>query len=97
MGGGVRGRGGVGLGGVRLDVNEELKFLGKWSCKHSPDYFPGINTTVKQEKGATSIFRCSRAANSVVPDQIWPNSELIQALMYVIVTCKYEKDLIKNS
>ena len=28
---------------------------------------------------------------------IWPNFELIQALMYVIITCKYEKDPIKNS
>ena len=29
--------------------------------------------------------------------RIWPNFKLIQALMYVINTCKYEKDLIKNS
>ena len=29
--------------------------------------------------------------------QIWPNFKLIQALMYVIVTCKYENDQIKNS
>ena len=29
-------------------------------------------------------------------DLIWPNLELIQALMYVIITCKYEKDPIKN-
>ena len=28
---------------------------------------------------------------------IWPNFELIQALMYVIITCKYEKDPIKNN
>ena len=42
----------------------------QWSCKRSPDYFPGITTTVKREKGLTSIFRCSRAANSVVPHQI---------------------------
>ena len=28
------------------------------------------------------------------PDRIWPNFELIQALIYVIVTYKYEKDLI---
>ena len=28
---------------------------------------------------------------------IWPNFKLIQALMYVIITCKYEKDPIKNS
>ena len=27
---------------------------------------------------------------------IWPNFKLIQALMYVIITCKYEKDPIKN-
>ena len=29
--------------------------------------------------------------------RIWPNFKLIQTLMYVIVPCKYEKDLIKNS
>ena len=29
--------------------------------------------------------------------RIWPNFKLIQAPMYVIITCKYEKDLIKNS
>ena len=29
--------------------------------------------------------------------RIWPNFKLIQALMYVIVTCKYEMDPIKNS
>ena len=28
---------------------------------------------------------------------IWPNFKLIQALMYVIITCKYEKDLIKKN
>ena len=28
---------------------------------------------------------------------IWPNFKLIQALMYVIITCKYEKDPIKNN
>ena len=28
---------------------------------------------------------------------IWPNFKLIQALMYIIITCKYEKDLIMNS
>ena len=27
---------------------------------------------------------------------IWPNFKLIQALKYVIITCKYEKDPIKN-
>ena len=45
----------------------------------------------------TSIFRRLRAANSVVRGWIWPNFKLIQALMYVINTCKYEKDPIKNN
>ena len=44
-----------------------------------------------QEKVATSFF-----GRSLVRGQIWPNFKVIQALMYVIVTCKYEKDLRKH-
>ena len=29
--------------------------------------------------------------------RIWPNFELIQALIHVLITCKYVKDPIKNS
>ena len=29
--------------------------------------------------------------------RIWPKIELVWALMYVIVTCKYEMDPIMNS
>ena len=29
--------------------------------------------------------------------RIWPNFEHIQALMHVLINCKYEKDPIKNS
>ena len=29
--------------------------------------------------------------------RIWPNVELIRALMYAIIICKHEKDPIKNS
>ena len=42
------------------------------------------------------FFRRSRAANSVVHGRISPNFELIQALMYIIVTCNYEMNPIKN-
>ena len=28
---------------------------------------------------------------------IWPNFELIQAFMHVLIACKYEKDQMKNS
>ena len=47
--------------------------------------------------GNGNFFRHSRAAKSVVPGWTWLKFELIQALMYVIVTCEYEKDLNKNS
>ena len=50
-----------------------------------------------EKKWKHQFFRCLRAANSVVCSQIWPNFKLIQALMYVIITCKYEKDSIKNN
>ena len=33
----------------------------------------------------------------MVRGRIWPNFKLIQALMYVIITCKYEKDPTKNN
>ena len=44
-----------------------------------------------------AIFsRRSRAANTAVHGQIWSNFELVQAFMVVLVTCKNEKDPIKN-
>ena len=36
------------------------------------------------------------AANSAVHGPIWPNFELVQAFMDVLVTCKNEEDQIKN-
>ena len=54
-----------------------------------------INT--KQEKWKHQFFRRFWAANSMVRGSIWPNFKLIQALMYVIITCKYENDPIKNN
>ena len=43
------------------------------------------------------FFRRSRAANSAVGGPIRPKLELVRALMHVIVTCKYEKEQMKNS
>ena len=40
--------------------------------------------------------RRSRAANSAVLGPIWPNFELVRDVMDILVTCKYEKDPIKN-
>ena len=43
------------------------------------------------------FFRSSRATNSAAGGLIWPNFKLFRAFMHVIITCKYEKDRMKNS
>ena len=43
------------------------------------------------------IFRCSRAANSVVSGPIWWKFKPVRDFIYVLVTCKYKKDPIKNN
>ena len=43
------------------------------------------------------FFSLSRAANSAVGGPIKPKFEIVRALMYVIIACKYEKDQMKNS
>ena len=50
-----------------------------------------------EKKWKHQFFRRLRAGSSVVRGRIWPNFKLIQALMYVIITYKYEKDPIKNN
>ena len=44
-----------------------------------------------------NFFRRSRAANSLVGGQIWPKFELIQDIMHVLITCKFEKDRINSN
>ena len=43
------------------------------------------------------IFRHSRALNSVESGLNWPKLELLWDFMPVLITCKFEKDLIKNN
>ena len=42
------------------------------------------------------FFRRSRAANAVGSGKIMPKFKFVQAFMVVLVTCKNEKDPIKN-
>ena len=42
------------------------------------------------------FFRRSRAANSAVLGRIWLKFELVQDIINVLVTCKYEEDPIEN-
>ena len=51
-----------------------------------------LRATIQSEKKwKDQFFRRLRATNSVVRGRIWPNFKLIEDLMYVIITCKYEK------
>ena len=47
-------------------------------------------------KSMRTFSRPSKAANPAVLGLIWPNFELVRDVMYVLVTCKYEEDQIKN-
>ena len=53
----------------------------KCSRKRDETIFPTVTLSVAMETSG----------------HIWLNFELIQALMHVLITCKYEKDPIKNS
>ena len=50
-----------------------------------------------ENKWRHRCFRRSIATNSVVSGGIWTKFELVQALEYVLFTCKYENDRIINS
>ena len=42
-------------------------------------------------------FRCSRADHSVVGGPIWPNFELVQDNMHVLITYKFKMDRINSN
>ena len=44
-----------------------------------------------------NFFRRSRAANFVVGGPIWSKFELIQYIMHVLITCKFEKYRINRN
>ena len=54
----------------------------QWSCKRSPDYFPGINTTVKQERILMSIKGCYSVANLQKMMLYNPNLDLVNDNVY---------------
>ena len=57
------------------------KIRSKMKALEWTQHFPHYNSMVAMETS----------------DHIWPNFELIQALIHVLITCKYEKNPIKNS
>ena len=63
------------------------------TCKYEKD--PIKNNREKVAKLFFQIITLSVAMET--SGQIWPNFELIQAFMHVLIACKYEKDRMKNS
>ena len=63
------------------------------TCKYKKERM--INSREKVETPFFSII--TQSVTMETSGLIWLNFKLIQALMYVIITCKYEKDPIKNS
>ena len=57
------------------------KIRSKMKALEWTQHFPHYNSMVAMETSG----------------RIWPNFELIQALINVLITCKYEKNLIKNN
>ena len=63
------------------------------TCKYEKDW-----TINSREKVASLFFSIITLSVAMETNSgIWPNFKLIQALAYVIITCKYEIDPIKNS
>ena len=54
-----------------------------------------LRTTEKSGNTVFQIIILSVAMET--SGRIWPNFKLIQAFMHVLIACKYEKDLMKNS
>ena len=51
---------------------------------------------LQRKPGESVVFRCSRAANSLVSDEIWPKFKLIHTFIYVLVTYKNEEIQMKS-
>ena len=63
------------------------------TCKYEKD--PIKNN---REKSGNTVFQIiTLSVATETSSLIWPNYELIQAFMYVLIACRYEKDQMKNS
>ena len=67
----------------------------KITCKYEKD---PIKNNGNREKGATPFFQIITLSVAMETSVwIWPNFDIIQASMHVLIACKYEKDQMKNS
>ena len=62
------------------------------TCKNEKEWMKNSS-----EKVETLFSNITLSVTMETSGLIWPNFKVIQVLMYVIITCKYEKGPIKNS
>ena len=66
------------------------------SCKNEEDPIKTEGARVLTTCSLLQVYgdfsRCSRAANSLVLDPIWPNFKLVLDIIVDLVTCKNEED-----
>ena len=63
------------------------------TCKYAKDIIKN-----NREKRGNTVFQIITLSVAMeTSGRIWPNFELIQASMHVLIACKYEKDQMKNS
>ena len=71
------------------------------TCKYEKDLiknsWENVMTSFFPLQVYGNFFRRSRAANSVVGGPIWRKFELIQDIMHVLITCKFEKDQVNSN
>ena len=64
--------------------------------QYVPHFFKVGGIKKRSRKGDDAIFpTITLSVARETSGRIWPNFELIQALMHFLITCKYEKDPIK--
>ena len=71
--------------------------LGSHTCHCYLQVWKGTDEKQPRKSGDTVFPNITLSVTMETSGRIWPNVEIIQALMYIIITCKHEMDPIKNS
>ena len=68
-----------------------------YTCYYYLQVWKRADEKQPRKSGDTVLPIITLSVTMETSGRIWLNFKLIQALMYVIITCKYEKDPMKNS
>ena len=82
----------------RLLENFTAKWNGNGNAYDRGDYNSSFALRAVELKRGNTVFQIITLSVAMkTSGRIWPNFELIQASMHVLIACKYEKDQMKNS